>query len=418
VTPSHCPKCGNALRKNAAFCGYCGSDIHAPAVNEAPAPPSEPEPAQPESEVCQFCGKPLRTGARFCAGCGKAVHQPDVVGIQPDGEAPAEPPAHEEAAPLAFPLSGMAEAMEEPQVEFDEVAIPEAGITVAEDVQALPVGVANPTKQAQMRKIWIGLALLVVLGILAVIILPGLFGPTPTGLPDVTPVTSQPVVVRPTEMQATIEATPEPTIAPTAEPTPKPTTLPLTATLDPALALQPLAEDFANKSLSSDWVKTGTVGAAIETIDETRGGVLRLNSDVGKGILTYSPALPLTSNLRIQLTLISTSSAIHLQLFGSETQVAIGAVPLMSIQINKDSAQVMLQREDGAEVTFPLPAVDGKQAHLATILVSPTGMVSIEIDGAEVFRTTSDLMAMPPSGKVRFAMTGSAVIDDLQIQCP
>jgi len=76
-----------------------------------------------KAKCASFAASRYAQALVFVRVAEKRFTKPDVVGIQPDGEAPAEPPAHEEAAPLAFPLSGMAEAMEEPQVEFDEVAI-------------------------------------------------------------------------------------------------------------------------------------------------------------------------------------------------------------------------------------------------------------------------------------------------------
>lgn len=48
-----CPRCGQKLNKNAAFCYICGAEI-----------PREPKP------VCFKCGAELVDGAAFCYKCG------------------------------------------------------------------------------------------------------------------------------------------------------------------------------------------------------------------------------------------------------------------------------------------------------------------------------------------------------------
>lgn len=53
-----CPECGNAVKLDAVFCGFCGANL------------SEAKKNITTVRYCPSCGEEVSEGASFCASCG------------------------------------------------------------------------------------------------------------------------------------------------------------------------------------------------------------------------------------------------------------------------------------------------------------------------------------------------------------
>ena len=403
-----CPRCSRPVRKNAVFCGHCGLDLNAPESSALPPVPGMQLPeqgVQPEQPICPTCGKVVRAGAKFCSACGNPIiiEEAKPVPEQPVPVVDQEPAADGSQIipenPVEMPVSAMADLSEDQEspIELDQHL-------EEETVQPAPKA-TNPAKVQLGWKIAAGVLMLGGLIVLGII-----FGSQWFAMDEALP-----------QQTATIEMTPifttepttitEPTAVPTVEPTlPAPTN---TAIPDPIK----IGMDFNEDKLSAEWVKAGSMGAVVEVLNQAQDGVLRVNSDIGKGYVSYSPPLVAGKGLTIQM-LVYASAPMNLTLFDSETLVAVGASPMLTLQLGAEPAVLTLTRADNVEVSLPLPKLDWQQSHTVKVIIQSDGMVSILIDGNQVATSGKDLMMITVESNLRLAFTGSGWIDDLIISYP
>lgn len=111
TTEATCPKCGEPIAADDAFCSSCGASLAAPAPEPVEAVtqvsvPAEPAPtpvaAPAAAPVCPACGADVTLGAAFCDFCGAAI---ETTAEAETAVAPAPQPAPVAPA-LVSPTSG------------------------------------------------------------------------------------------------------------------------------------------------------------------------------------------------------------------------------------------------------------------------------------------------------------------------
>lgn len=164
-----CPSCGAENEVGAKFCEACGA-----ALQQTPAPPSEPEPASeppvgaepapspPESQAepstppaaqpqapagepatlaCPACGTENDSDAKFCGACGADLQQATAPSAdaqpapQPASTPPAQPPAKAEPVSEAVPATPSTGPAECPSCGYVVHYCPSCGTPMQTDAQ-------------------------------------------------------------------------------------------------------------------------------------------------------------------------------------------------------------------------------------------------------------------------------------------
>ena len=382
--PILCPKCSQATRIGAKYCGYCGTSI----INTTQA---ESQPLSKSNAACPHCSSPLRPGIKYCANCGK----------------------------LAAPAHAPAPAMLMPAVPVDPT-------------------VQRASRERRRRKrlvVSLGAAVLLCL---ALAIPAGLFGrplirqllspATPTHTPTQTAIripTNTPTALPSATPPAS--ATPLPSATPTKPPTP---TYTLRPSLTPTRLMPPtstptsipvlLADEF-NAPLDINWEIWGTPNLTplntndlqallIKASDINAGGISSLNNQIA---LTPGMYISFTANvdyLDDQLAVLRFAWSP-----GTATPADLTTAEELPLVLLIDSRQLTVQitGADGMRISCRYPVEDA--AHTYRIDIGQNMLPAITVDGQQVCLDTLPALARPslPVGRIHFS--GRGLVDQIYI---